>query len=105
MVPNYISNPRTLLSIREVYPSPNRRKTQIRGSWAQRSVTANPNSDPDSPCARAGEKRPCLVCCLAPLTTHHAYLEPTAFLFVPSPGLMPACPTWQCGGARRDRDQ
>lgn len=67
MVPNYISNPRTLLSIREVYPqSPKNPDPRVLGALF-RDREPEYTAVPDSPCARAAEEALLRVCCLAPL--------------------------------------
>lgn len=103
MVPNYISNPRTLLSIREVYPqSPKNPDPRVLGAVFRDREPECP-AVPDSLCARAGEGA-LLRVLLGPSTTHHAYLEPTAFLFVPSRGpraSMPNPAVWR--GTSRSR--
>lgn len=73
MVPNYISNPRTLLSIKSLPiaegPDPRCR--------AHPSATTNPNSCPDSLDSLRAREQACFGRCLA-TTTHHAYMEPAA---------------------------
>lgn len=105
MAPNYISNPRTLLSIREVdCDSPVAESPDPR-CWAQRSANANPTAVLTR-CVRALEKKPASRVAW-PSTTHHAYLEPAASFSsqVAGPSCQQAQTRHGSRWARRPRDQ
>lgn len=65
-MPNYISNPRTLLSIREAYSSIAEKPRSAGPGRTVPQPRARVHSGPDSPGARAGKKKPLLRVLLGP---------------------------------------
>lgn len=106
MVPNYISDPRTLLSIRKVYPQ-SRRKAQIRGA-GRHVPRSRTRAAALTRCVRAREEEALLRVLLGPPRRLIMLTWNPRRLFVPSRGEGASCrqaQPGQGGGARRGRDQ